>query len=119
MIGQVAPDHLDMHWPAVAPLFERVSDKRLDAPTLDEVRANIEAKRWQLWLSLDGETVEAALCTGIVREVDGTHTLQFEHLGGRGLMWRAAIEPIMKWGRGQGCVRARIPRGRPGWRWAP
>lgn len=121
MIGQVAPDHLDLHWPAVAPLFERVRARRDGVMPVDEMRANVAAGRWQLWVALDGERITSALCTGLVREQDRTgaerKVLQFEILSGGGEEWRERAEAeFAEWGRREGCSVMRIAKGRMGWR---
>ena len=69
----------------------------------------------QLWLSLDGEIIVAALTTSIVPRRNGC-TLKMVCCGGSKIeLWKDCHKQIEEFARVEGCDRVQIREGRPAW----
>jgi hypothetical protein len=108
----VKADNLGQVWSQVKPLLSKALAPR---ETIDRVLTDIYTKQKQLWISIEGPMIEAALTTEIVTEGD-RKICNIAHVGGTGLNnWLPYFDLLDTWARAEGCSIIRVAHGRPGW----
>ena len=109
----VAPADIQRVWPAVALMIDEgyADDGETMPANLPEWLA---AGKGQLWLSIDGEKIVAALTTSIEPQRHGLRLRMVSCGGSRMDLWKDCHRQIEQFARDEGCDRIRI-EGRAGW----
>lgn len=109
----VDPTRVDEIWPHAAPLLQTAC-RRTGLNAFADLEADILAGRSLLWIAWNGETIEAAAATVLIRSEIGKVCI-ITACGGRGIeRWLPLIGGIEAYARNEGCSRFRI-YGRRGW----
>jgi len=116
VIYRVPPAEIAGIWNKCEPLFQQVCDRKVYAPNVELVRQRVMSEAWVLWVSRDGDHVDAVMTTSIDVERDDTKTLRVEVLSGGNVHWASEMQHVYDYGRAHGCTRWCAPRARPGWR---
>lgn len=107
-IGAVREGGVNTELPHYRVLIESALAYASGTHTFEDVAQEVEDGRAQFWPG-----PHSVIITQIDEEPQG-HTLHFFLAAGTSAELRAMEPGILEWGRGQGCVRARLV-GRKGW----
>jgi hypothetical protein len=100
-------------WPQVEPLLNKALLRRHGEYTSEDILGFLRSRDMQLWTASDG-VIRAAAISQII-SYPQLKVCLFTHLGGSGLrFWKAAQPLIESWARSQGCQALRAG-GRRGW----
>jgi hypothetical protein len=109
----VPPEKTGEMWPHVRKLLEQATEA-CGEWTIDQLERAVCAGRQLLWLTWDGEAIQAACVTEIIETPQGRACLAVA-CGGTDENWPKRLEPIENYAKGAGCEFMRI-QGREGWR---
>lgn len=113
LVGFPAADIADW-WPELGPRLESVATTSRGRYTLEDIRAKLEARDWQLWGALAGDHIAALGITCIVI-YPSAKALHVVGVVGQGLeTWLSLAPKLAEWGRSKGCTIMES-RARPGW----
>lgn len=110
----VAPEHVEQHWPAVAPMIEKALEHGMGEYTLDDAKEMAASGAWRLFMAVKpGEVVAAGL--GQIDDYPRKRVFWIRVLGA---VDSAALEVMRELteqvGRAAGCNVIAFA-GRPGW----
>lgn len=109
----IDPDRVDVIWPHAAPLLQSAC-RRTGLNAFADLEADIRARRSLLWIAWNGEAIEAAAATVLIRSDTGKVCIITACGGGGIKRWLPLISGIEAYARNEGCARVRI-YGRKGW----
>lgn len=110
----VAPALMARIWPLVRDMIDE-GYAACGELTPTELFEWLCEKKHQLWLSVEGDEIVAALTTSIVPRRYGL-TLKMVCCGGSRLgLWKECHQQIEEFARVEGCDTVQIREGRPGW----
>jgi hypothetical protein len=109
----VAPDRIAEIWPHVRGHIAAAAARGGNLTEKDVAEA-LSLQKALLWVRTDGERLEAACVTQLIRMPDGL-TCDVMACGGQASDWQAAFAPIESYAKEEGCEAIRI-EGREGWK---
>lgn len=99
-------------WQHVEPLLKEAVD-HCGSWSIGKIRGGVFDGSQLLWITWDGNKIQAAATTRLIREEKGL-VCQAIACGGSDADWQERFSAIEEYARDEGCVSSRI-QGRPGW----
>jgi hypothetical protein len=110
---RVPKQHVRQIWPLVSDLLHRAV-KRTDLAHTKDLEADVVDGNGVLWLAIDGDCIEAAATTLLVR-TDRNLVCVISACGGSNLEnWLPLLAELEAWAKSEGAAKVRI-FGRVGW----
>lgn len=114
VLHPIASKHLDKVWPQAAPMIETALIYADGKYNLDSIYKAISERDKQLWVATYDNDLIAVCVTEITIYPCKKVLTVFASAGIRMDAWLDFLQPIMAWGKSQGCEAAEI-YGRKGW----
>jgi len=109
----INPDHVHGVWPAVRDLIRRAIE-RTKLSDFATIEADVLSGKHLLWVAWNGETVEAATTTQLIKVGERKICVVVACGGSDRARWLPLLDGIEDYARKEGCAEMRI-YGRKGW----